>query len=84
MATTTYNVNAMYLLASLSTCYSQQLLPEQLVSNNAPQFVSEEFRTFLKGNVIRHICCLPYHPSSNEAVRHSIQTFKRAMQSQKT
>ena len=30
-------------------------LPEQLVSDNAPQFVAEEFRSFMRSNDIKHI-----------------------------
>ena len=67
-------------LARLFSCYG---LPEQLVSDNGPQFVSEELRSFLKRNGVKHIRCAPYHPSSNGAAERFIQTFKRAMQAQK-
>ena len=68
-------------LCWLFSCYG---LPEQLVSDNGPQSVSEEFRVFLKGNGVKHICCFPYHPFSNGAVECFVQTFKKAMQGQKT
>ena len=48
------------------------------MSDNGPQFVSEEFGTFLKLNGIRHIRCSPYH-SSNGAAERFVQTFKQAM-----
>ena len=67
-------------LHRLFSCYG---LPEQLVSDNGPQFVSEEFRSFLKRNGVKHIHCTPYHPSSNGAAERFVQTFKRAMQAQK-
>ena len=54
-------------------------LPEQVVSDNGPQFISEEFQTFLKGNGVKHIRSAPYHPSSNGAVERFIQTFKQSM-----
>ncbi|KXJ07253.1 Uncharacterized protein K02A2.6 [Exaiptasia diaphana] len=40
-------------------------IPEQLVSDNGPQFVSDEFQTFMKSNGIRHITSAPYHPATN-------------------
>ena len=40
-------------------------LPEQLVTDNGPQFVSDDFARFAKTNGIKHIRCAPYHPASN-------------------
>ena len=54
-------------------------LPEQVVSDNGPQFSSEEFSTFMKQNGIKHTKCSPYHPSSNGAVERLVHTFKQAM-----
>ena len=42
-------------------------LPVQLMSDNRPHFTSTEFQEFTKGNGIKHIRCVPYHPSSNGA-----------------
>ena len=54
-------------------------LPEQIVTDNGPQFTSEEFQAFIKQNGIRHTRCAPYHPSSNGAVERFNQTFKQAL-----
>jgi len=43
-------------------------LPEQVVSDNGPQFVSEEFAVFMKMNGVKHIRSAPYHPSTNGLV----------------
>ena len=56
-------------------------LPEQLISDNGPQFTSEEFQTFMKQNGIKHIRCAPYHPSSNGAAEQFVQTFKASHES---
>ena len=40
-------------------------LPKHLVSDNGPQFVSEEFEQFLVANGINYIQSSPYHPSTN-------------------
>ena len=54
-------------------------LPNQLVSDNGPQFCSAEVAYFLKANGIKHIRCAPYHPSSNGCGEQFVQMFKRAL-----
>eukprot|EP00731_Ephydatia_muelleri_P030058 Em0021g581a len=54
-------------------------LPEQLVSDNGPQFISREFAEFMAKNGIKHIRSAPYHPATNGQVERFVQTFKRAM-----
>ena len=66
-------------IATLRHLFSAYGLPEQLVSDNGPQFLSEEFQTFMKQNGVKHIRCAPYHPSFNGAAERFIQTFKQAM-----
>ena len=59
--------------------FSSYGLPEQLVTNNGPQFVSDEFARFIRLNGIKHIKSAPYHPSTNGAAERLVQTFKKAM-----
>ncbi len=66
-------------ILELRRLYSSYGLPEQLVSDNGPQFTSMEFEKFLKSNGVKHICSAPYHPSSNGLAERFVQTFKRAM-----
>ena len=71
-------------ITELRRLFSSHGLPDQVVSDNRPQFVSEEFKSFLKSNSVKHILCSPYHPSSNGAVERFAQTFKKAMLAQNT
>ena len=59
--------------------FSHYGLPEQLVSDSGPQFVSLEFKHFMKENGIRHILVAPCHPCSNGQAEHFVATFKQAM-----
>ena len=52
---------------------------EQVVSNNGPQFSSEEFSSLMRNNGTRHVRILRYHPSSNEMEELFVQTFKQSM-----
>lgn len=72
-STTTINI--------LSTMFSRYGIPEHLVSDNGPQFVSDEFKCFTRGNGIRHIRSSPYHPATNGLAERMVQSFKSAMKS---
>ena len=63
----------------LCKLFSSYGLPEQIVMDNGPQFVSEEFVTFTKMNGMKHIKSASYHPSTNGVVERLVQTFKKAM-----
>ena len=63
----------------LRNIFAQLGLPEKLVSDNGPTFVSAEFKDFLQRNGIKHITTSPYHPSSNGLAERAIQTFKNGL-----
>ena len=54
-------------------------LPEHLVSDNGSQFISEEFKMFLKYNVIQHTKTSPGHPATNGLAERYVGHFKDAM-----
>ena len=54
-------------------------LPEQVVSDNGPQFISDQFSSFLRSNGIKHFKSAPYHRSTNGAAERLVQTFKKAI-----
>ena len=54
-------------------------LPEEIVSDNGPQFISQEFTDFLKKNGVKQTLVPPYHPSSNGAAERTVQILKQAL-----
>jgi len=54
-------------------------LPEEVVSDNRPQFVSTEFAEFMNKNGIKHTLVPPYHPQSNGAAERSVKVVKEAL-----
>ena len=51
-------------------------LPEQVVSDNRPQFTSVEFAQFMRDNGIKHIKCASYYPASNGLMERFVHTLK--------
>ena len=60
-------------LKFLLTAYG---FPLQVLSDNGPQFISTEFKTFMQVDGVKHIQCVPHHPSSNGAVERFVQSFR--------
>ena len=63
----------------MRTLFAAYGLPEQVISDNGPQFTSEVFKHLMKGNHIKHILSTPYHPSTNRLAERFVQAFKKAM-----
>ena len=51
----------------------------QCVSNNGPQFRSEEFPRFLKMNDVKHMRVAPYHAAGKGLAERMVQSFKNHM-----
>lgn len=68
----------------LRSVFADNGLPDSLVSDNAPNFVSEEMELFLKKNGVKHIRSAPYHPKTNGLAERFVQTFKQAMKAAKS
>lgn len=63
----------------LSSIFARFGAPEIIVSDNGPQFISEQFQTFCNLNGIEHIQTSPYNPMSNGQAERFVDTFKRTI-----
>jgi len=63
----------------LRDIFSRTGLPDQLHSDNGPQFIAEEFRVFMAMNGIVHTTSPVHHPSSNGLAERYVQTVKQAL-----
>ena len=70
------STTAQHTIDALVAVFSHYGLPDQLVSDNGPQFIPKKVTQFLKRNGIKHILSPAYHPSSNGLAESFVQTFK--------
>ena len=61
---------------ALRTIFSRGGIPHTLVSDNGPQFKSQEFKDWLG---VLHKPTSPYHPNSNRQAEQFVQTVKQAL-----
>ena len=71
--TSTATINA------LRDIFSRYGLPEILVSDNGPQFISSEFQQFCRNNGIMHRTSAAYKPSTNGQAERVVQILKSAI-----
>ncbi|XP_018123180.2 uncharacterized protein K02A2.6-like [Xenopus laevis] len=70
-----------YTIDILRTLFARTGIPEHIVSDNGPQFISEEFQLFMKRNGIKHSTSNPYHPATNGLAERFVQTMKQSLRS---
>ncbi|XP_039503042.1 uncharacterized protein K02A2.6-like [Pimephales promelas] len=66
-------------VVKLGEMFSRFGYPEQLVSDNGPQFTLQEFAVFLQRCGVQHIKSAPYHPATNGLAERMVQTIKHAL-----
>ena len=75
----TSTINSNTTISILRSCFARLGLPVVLVSDNATNFASSEFKDFMSLNGIRHIFSAPFKPSTNGLAENMVKTFKAAM-----
>ena len=55
-------------------------LPEQIVSDDGPQFTAKEFKDYCSSDGILYKITAPYHPGLNGKVERLVKTFKNSVQ----
>ena len=66
-------------MGRLQSIFVNKSVPEISVSENGPQFVSEVFAVFMRGNVIKHLGSAPYHPATNGQAELFVKALKHVL-----
>ncbi|XP_032068994.1 uncharacterized protein K02A2.6-like [Thamnophis elegans] len=64
---------------ALRRLFATHGLPDLVVLDNGPQFMSTTFQEFLAGQGIRHAPIAPYHPASNGRAERAVRSAKEAL-----
>ncbi|XP_015263739.1 PREDICTED: uncharacterized protein K02A2.6-like [Gekko japonicus] len=74
-----HSTTSIAVIHALRRLFATHGLPDILVSDNGPRFVSEEFQQFLANNGIRQITSALFHPASNGQAERMVRTAKEAL-----
>ena len=74
-----YDTKSSTIIKKLKANLARYGIPKQLVSDNGPQFDSNEFKTFTKSWGIEHTTTSPHHSKANGKVESAVKTAKRML-----
>jgi len=63
-------------IKALKSHFSRHGIPDILISDNGPQYASEEFRSFAQEWEFKHLTSSPYYPKSNGKAESAVKTCK--------
>ena len=69
-------ITAQATILRLRTIFAQFGLPERIVLDKVPNFISWEFKNFLRQDGVEHVMSALYHPGCNGLVERAVWTFK--------
>ena len=73
------NITATSTVQRLKILFAQFGIPDTIVSDNGPTFVSAEFESYLQQQGIHHFTSAPYHPASNGLAERAVQIIKNGL-----
>ena len=69
------------IISVLKIIFSRYGIPERLISDNGPQFVSREMKAFSVSYGFVHVTSSPHYPQGNGQAERAVQTAKRLLNS---
>lgn len=76
----TQSITSSITISFLRSCFARFGIPVTLVSDNAPNFTSTEFLSYLESLGVRHLPTAIYSPHMNGLAERMVETFKDSVQ----
>ena len=72
--------NSGRIIEKLKSIFSRHGIPDQVISDNGPQYASLEFKEFTKVYKYKHITSSPRYPKGNGMAERAVKTVKRLLE----
>ena len=70
------NTTSQSIIAALKSIFSRHGIPETILSDNGPQYASQEFADFASSYQFTHVTSSPHFPQSNGLAERKVKTVK--------
>ena len=80
-ATQLHTATSTQTIRFLRDIFARHGIPEEFVSDNGPQFASDEFASFARELQMRHVTSSPHYPPSNGMAERAVRTLERLLRS---
>lgn len=74
-----YKMSSTSTISKLDEFFARYGFPDLVVSDNGPQFTSDEMQQYFQEKGVQHLTTAYYQPHSNGQVERFVDTFKRSM-----
>ena len=67
------------IIGALKLIFARHGIPDPVVTDNGPQYSSNEFQSFAKSYSFSHVTSSPYYPRANGEVERAIRTLQNLL-----
>ncbi|CAB4008143.1 Transposon Ty3-G Gag-Pol poly [Paramuricea clavata] len=77
------NISSVQVIRKIKSYFARHGIPEQVITDNGPQFVAHDFQIFTKEWDFEHITCSPYHSQANGKAESAVKEAKKILRKSK-